>query len=149
MSFFLPSRLIDFEYFGDDPDPDYEREAKPYQKDIDFAFFAANFGYSKTDYESLTMREKLFIYKAWENRQAAMLADMYNAVFAAVYNVNRGKNRPALKPLKKRAAVKADRQIITKNMNIIKQVETREGHGWIKAIYEANGLTPPERRKDG
>ena len=59
---------------------------------MDFAFFAANFGYSKADYDSLTPREINFLYKAWENRVIADSYHLYNAVFTAVYNVNRPKD---------------------------------------------------------
>lgn len=149
MSFFLPSRLIEFEYFDGESDEDYEKEAKPYQSDIDFAFFAANFGYSKTDYEMLTQKEKIFIYKAWENRQAAMVMNIYNAVFTAFYNVNRRKNKPALKPLKKKSRHRTDIKTVKNNIKIVKQAEKEEGNEWIRTIYRANGLKPPERRKNG
>lgn len=55
MPFFLPRRLIEFEYFSsDEADQEYMEIAEPYQKDIDFAFFVVNFGYSRSDYDALT-----------------------------------------------------------------------------------------------
>lgn len=68
---------------------------------MDFAFFVANFGYSRTDYDALTRKEKMFIYKAWENKLVADSTHLYNAVFTAVYNATRQKRKRALKRAKK------------------------------------------------
>ena len=135
MPFFLPRRLIEYEYFSGEPDPDYEKIAKPYQKEIDFAFFAVNFGYSKTDY-----KEKAFIYKAWEEKIVSDSYHVYNAVFTATYNVNRGKNKKALKLWRKAKVRKADMEIIQDNLKIIREVEQKEGTAWIEKIYRANGM---------
>lgn len=140
MPFFLPGRLIEYEYFSGEPDPDYEKIAKPYQKEIDFAFFAVNFGYSKTDYEELTPKEKAFIYKAWEEKIVSDSYHVYNAVFTATYNVNRGKNKKALKLWRKAKVRKADMEIIQDNLKIIREVEQKEGTAWIEKIYRANGM---------
>ena len=140
MPFFLPRRLIEYEYFSGEPDPDYEKIAKPYQKEIDFAFFAVNFGYSKTDYEELTPKEKAFIYKAWEEKIVSDSYHVYNAVFTATYNVNRGKNKKALKLWRKAKVRKADMEIIQDNLKIIREVEQKEGTAWIEKIYRANGI---------
>lgn len=140
MPFFLPRCLIEYEYFSGEPDPDYEKIAKPYQKEIDFAFFAVNFGYSKTDYEELTPKEKAFIYKAWEEKIVSDSYHVYNAVFTATYNVNRGKNKKALKLWRKAKVRKADMEIIQDNLKIIREVEQKEGTAWIEKIYRANGM---------
>lgn len=140
MPFFLPRRLIEYEYFFGEPDPDYEKIAKLYQKEIDFAFFAVNFGYSKTDYEELTPKEKAFIYKAWEEKIVSDSYHVYNAVFTATYNVNRGKNKKALKLWRKAKVRKADMEIIQDNLKIIREVEQKEGTAWIEKIYRANGM---------
>ena len=140
MPCFLPRRLIEYEYFSGEPDPDYEKIAKPYQKEIDFAFFAVNFGYSKTDYEELTPKEKAFIYKAWEEKIVSDSYHVYNAVFTATYNVNRGKNKKALKLWRKAKVRKADMEIIQDNLKIIREVEQKEGTAWIEKIYRANGM---------
>ena len=106
MSFFLPSRLVDLEYLSDDEvDDQYEKIAEPYLEDIDFAFFVVNFGYTKKDYESLTKREKAFIYKAWENKVVSDSYNTYNACFTAFYNANRKKNKRALKLWKKKRQI--------------------------------------------
>ena len=86
MSFFLPGRLIDLEYLKGDSDPEYEKIAEPYRNDMDFAFFAVNLGYSKSDYEELTPREVVFIRKAWEEKLVSDNTLMRNAVLNAVSN---------------------------------------------------------------
>ena len=99
----MPNTLIDFEYFGGSLPTKKEQEiAKPYQREIDFAFFVANFGYSKADYDAITPKEKAFIYKAWENKTISDSYLLYNAVFTAVYNANRPKRKKPLKLWKKR-----------------------------------------------
>ena len=140
LPFFLPKRLIEYEYFSAEQDEEYDRMAEPYQKEIDFAFFAVNFGYSKSDYEELTPRERLFIYKAWENKTVSDSYHVYNAVFTATYNVNRKKNKRALKLWKKVKMKRADIEVISENMKVIKEVEQKEGLSWVDEIYRANGF---------
>ena len=90
LPFFLPRRLIEFEYFSnDEADQEYMEIAEPYQKDIDFAFFVVNFGYSRSEYDALTPREIAFIRKAWESKMVADSYNMYNAAFTAYFNANR------------------------------------------------------------
>ena len=149
MPFFLPGRLINLEYFSGEPDPDYDRIAKPYQKEIDFAFFAANFGYSKGDYESLTRRERAFLYKAWEDREVFRTTMLYNAVYTATYNVNRKKNKRALKLWRRGQVQMADKEIAEENLKIALEVEEKEGKNWVNLVYQKNGLKKPERRGHG
>ncbi len=147
MPFFLPSRLVDFEYFGGgEPDDEYEKEAKNYRNDIDFAFFVANFGYSKSEYNELTPRERAFIYKAWENKVISDTTNIYNAVYTATYNVNRPKRKKALKLFKKRSTHKVNEEVVRDNLNVVKQVEKEEGISWIDLIYKKNGLNKPKKR---
>ena len=147
MPFFLPGSLISFDYFDSDPDPEFEKLAKPYRNDMDFAFFAANFGYSKRDYESLTQKERAFLYKAWEDRLVLQTSLIYNAVFKATYNVNRPKRKRALKLWTKKRVRKANMEQIVENMAIINEVEAREGKGWVDLIYEKNGLKRPGKEE--
>lgn len=119
--------------------------AEPYRKDMDFAFFAVNFGYSKSDYEALTNREKAFIYKAWESKIVSDTTFMYNSVFTAVYNANRPKRKRALKLWNKPKVRKADMETIHSNMEMIREIEEKE-HNWIQAVYRANNLPVPKKR---
>lgn len=114
--------------------------AEPYRRDIDFAFFAVNLGYSKKDYEELTPREIFFIRKAWEDKLVTDSYMTYNAVFTATYNVNRKKNKKALKLWKKSKVQKADIETVHDNLKIVNEVEDKEGKGWIDRILEANGM---------
>lgn len=145
MPFFLPGRLIEFEYFTSESDPEYDRLAEPYQKEIDFAFFAVNFGYSKSDYEALTPREKSFIYKAWENKCVADSYHEYNAMFTATYNANRPKRKRALKLWKESKVKKADMDIVQENIRIINEVNQKEGREWVYKIYEQLGINLPSK----
>lgn len=73
---------------------------------------------------------------------------MYNAVFTATYNVKRKKNKRALKLWRKVRTRKADMEVIHDNLAVIREVEAKEGKGWIDVIYQKNGLKKPERRQE-
>ena len=91
----------------------------------------------------------MFIYKAWENKIVSDSYNIYNAVFTATYNVNRKKNKRALKLWRKISVRKADMEVIHDNLTVIKEVEKKEGYSWVDAIYKANGLQKPQHRKGG
>lgn len=144
--FFLPSRLVEFEYLSGEPDPEYSEVAEPYKDTLEFAFFAANFGYSKKDYEELTPAEKAILKKAWEDKIVSDSYAIYNAVYTATYNVNRKKGKKALKLFKKnRKAHKVDTQKARNDMQTILEIEEKEGKGWVDRVYKAAGL---KRRKE-
>lgn len=149
LSFFLPSRLIEFEYFQSEPDPEYDRIAEPYLKEIDFAFFAVNFGYSKSDYEELTPKERAFIYKAWENKIVSDSYHEYNAMFTATYNANRPKRKRALKLWKKSKVRHADMEAIADNLQVIREVDKKEGNAWVSRIYEKLGIPVLKKGAEG
>lgn len=140
MPFFLPKRLIEFEYLNISEDSDeYIKEAEPYRKDMDFAFFAVNFGFSKSEYEELTPREINFLYKAYENRMVSQSYMLYNAVFTAMYNVNRPKNRRMLKLFHKQKTQKADMQVVEDNMRIVEETDINDGN-WLERLYRESGI---------
>lgn len=112
--------------------------AKPYLQDMDFAFFAVNFGYSKRDYLELTDTERMFIYKAYENKTVSWTTLVRDAVFNAVGNALRKKNKRFQKLWKKRTK-KVDRDVIRETTNTIIDIEKGE-KGWIDLIYKANGM---------
>lgn len=143
MSFFLPRRLIELEYLKSDaPDIEYNKEAEPYSKELDFAFFVVNFNYTKAAYNALTMREKAFIYKAWEDKQVCETSLINKAVSNAVSNVLRKKNSKAI-PLWKRKPRKGNTENGKRLISEIKKIEKSQGTSWIDKIYKANGM---ERR---
>lgn len=148
MPFFLPGRLVSLEYLKSDPDPEYDKLAKPYQKDIDFAFFAVNFGYSKKDYNELTPREAIFIRKAWEDKLVSDNTLMRNAVLNAVSNALRKKNA-RFRNLWKKAARPIDKNLAEENLKVVQEVEEKEGKGWIEKILRANGFARRKKVEHG
>lgn len=140
MLFPVPKELVEFEYLGSDEiDKDYDELAKDYSKEIDFAFFVVNFGYTKSDYEQLTLTEKLFIYKAYENKMIGDNTLLRNAVLNATVNANRKKGKKFIELFKKKSK-KLDREKIEQDINIVKEVEEKEGNYWIEKLYIANGM---------
>lgn len=141
---------MELEYLGnDDSDSEYVKKTKPYQKEMDFAFFAVNLGYSKLDYEALTPTEKAFIYKAWENKLISDASLMYNAMFTALYNVNRPKNKKALKLWRKSKTHRTNEEEIRCNYAVALEADRNDGDQWVKRVYTANNLRLPERSKCG
>lgn len=122
--------------------------AKDYQKEIDFAFFAVNFGYSKSDYETLTPREKVFIYKAWENKVVSDSQMLSNAVSNAVSNSLRKKGKKAV-PLWKKQPKRLDKETAKENLNLVTELENKEGKTWVDLIYQANGIDRNKVMKRG
>ncbi len=122
-----------------EPDPEYEKIAEPYRKDIDFAFFAVNFGYSRKDYEDLTPREALFIRKAWEDKLVSDNTLMRNAVLNAVSNALRKKNA-RFRELWKKVQAPVDMESAKENMRIVSEIEEKEGKNWVDKILQANGI---------
>lgn len=119
--------------------------AKPYQEQIDFAFFVVNFGYTKADYMALSETEKLFIRKAWEDHTVSWSTLVRDAVFNGVGNALRKKGKRFQKLWKKRNR-KADKDVIRENTKTIMEIEEHE-KGWIDRIYQANGKKKPDRKK--
>lgn len=121
--------------------------AEPFREEIDFAFFAVNFGYSKRDYLELTDTERMFIYKAYENKEVSWSTLVRDAVFNAVGNALRKKNKKFQKLWKKRSK-KADKELIRETTVTIMEIEQKE-KGWIDRIYKANGMKKPRRNRKG
>lgn len=148
MSFFLPSQLIELEYFGNESseiDNSYNNLAKGYERDIDFAFFFVNFGTSKHDYMQLTKREKLFIMKAWEEKEVRESTFLRNAVMNAVSNAMRSKKEP-FRELWTKKQKPVDKEVVEVNMSVIEETTKKEEFDWVAEIYKANGFNKPTER---
>lgn len=65
---------------------------------------------------------------------------VYNAAFAAFYNVNRPKRKKPLNPLKRRAMHAVDREQIINGAEAVQKIEEKNGKSWVDKIYKANGL---------
>ena len=150
MPFFLPRRLVDFEYLGgssDSIDAEYDRLASQYHKDIDFAFHFVNFGTTKSEFLELTKREKAFIKKAWEDKQVREGELMRNAVLNAVNNAMRKKSAKFV-DLWKRKQQPADMEIVEAHLEIINKNIADEGKSWVDLVYQANNMTKPSEGVD-
>lgn len=112
-----------------------------YSEVQDFAFFAVNFGYSKTEYMSLTRKEKLFLVRAYEDKLVADSDILCAAVANAVANVFRKKNQRPRK-LWKIQPKQADSQERQEYMAIARRIESemtsQDGTDWVEKIYQAN-----------
>lgn len=149
MPFFIPSRLIEFEYLGgENYDEEYNLLAKDYQNEIDFAFFAVNLHYSKKDYEDLTPKEKVFILKAWENKVISDSLFMRNAVLNAITNAYRKKGKKFI-PLFKKKSRKINIDIAKDNLRLINKLEAKNDKRWVDLIYKSNGLKLYKAKKEG
>ena len=118
--------------------------AEPYRDVMDFAFFAVNFGYSRKEYNSLTLTEKLFIYRAWEDKVVSDSTLLRDAVLNAVSNALRKKGKK-FQPLWKKNQAPVDKEAARDNLEIVEEVEAKEGKGWIDEIYRKSGLKKPGR----
>lgn len=131
MSFFIPVRLITPEYFKSD---NSKEKQSPYSDYMDFAFFAVNFGYSRADYDALTLTEKAFIIKAYETKIVNDSTFIRNAVLNAVNNAFRKKGKQFIKLWKKQGAIEKDE--VDNALHIVKENEKAEGKDWIALIYK-------------
>ena len=128
-------------------DSEYDTEAEQYQNDIDFAFFFVNFGTSKSEYLDLTRREKAFIIKAWEDKLIRETTYNRNATLNAVSNALRKKSARFVE-LWKKAQQPVDIEMVATHLEIIERVEEADGKSWVDAIYKANGMKKPKRRRE-
>lgn len=107
---------------------------------MDFAFYAVHFHYSRSEYEALTPRQKIFIMKEWENYLVSSTTHIRNAVQNGFYNVNRPKRKRYL-PLWKKVNKKIENKDEFKRITaLIQKNEDETGKGWVEAIYKANGM---------
>lgn len=144
MPFSLPGRLVGLEYLASDADPEYAKLAESYQDDIDFAFFVANFGWTRDDYLDITPRQKAFIMKAFEDR-VVRDTNLQNMAFGnALANLYRKKHAPAI-PLWQKPSAPADIERARANIEVVLEMEKRDGKGWIDKIYKANRLSRTRR----
>lgn len=112
---------------------------------IDFAFFVANFGYSKRDYNELTEVDKAFIRKAYENKVVTESTLIRDAVLNAIANYHRKRGKSFMKLWKKKPK-KTDRIKVADDLKLVTEIEAKET-GWIDKIYAANGWKKPKRKK--
>lgn len=103
-----------------------------------------NFGYTKADYEALTPAEKLFIRKAYEDKTVGDSTLFQKAVEVAVGNVMRKKGKRPVQLWEKQQRP-ADKAVVQKQIEIVNEVEEKNGKNWVQAIYQAAGIKMPEK----
>lgn len=113
-------------------------EAKEYHRLIDFAFFVANFNYTKAQYDALTSVEKLFIRKAWENKQVLETSLINNAMVNALGNLHRKKGKKWIR-LWNPKPKQTNREAQQDNLALIEQMEKEQGKGWVELLYKSIG----------
>lgn len=111
-----------------------DEEAEQYAASLDFAFFAVNYGYSKSDYWELTPKDKLFIAKAQEDKVVRETTLTRNAVLNAVNNALRQKGKPFVE-LWQEPAPMIDTERAQADMAALQAVEDRDGKDWVARIY--------------
>lgn len=126
------------------PEDNRKKEiAKPYQDDLDLAFFVVNFGYSKGEYLQLTDREKLFIKKEFERKTISDATYIRDSVFNAVSNALRKKGSKFQELFKKKQS-KVDVEFNEHALDVVLEIEEIEGKSWVEKIYAANNLPVPK-----
>ena len=148
MPFFLPRQLVEFEYFGNsegEVDESYQALTEGYERDIDFAFFFVNFGTSKKDFMELTKRDKVFIRKAWEEKEVRESTFLRNAVMNAVSNAMRDRKQP-FRELWTKKNQPANFEIIEVNLETIEESNQNDKFDWVAEVYKANGFNKPTER---
>lgn len=110
-----------------------------------FAFFVVNFGYTKTDYNQLTELEKSFIYKAYETREVHFFTFLRNAMYNALVNSKRRKNKRFVELFKKKQP-KVDKNFNKTATQTILAVEEKEGKSWVDKVYAKLGKKKPLKK---
>jgi len=118
--------------------------AKPFQREMELAFFVVEIGMTKSEYEQLTETEKLFIRKRYEQKFINETTWMRNATLNAINNAFRKKNKKFIDLFPKKQK-KADKEYNEKAIKTILKMEEKNGKGWVAKIYRANGIKPPKK----
>lgn len=97
-----------------------------------------NFGYTKDEFDQLTIREKAFIYKAWEDKKVRDTVLINKAVLNAIVNTRKKKHRRWI-PLWTKPPRREENEEM--RARLVKLVETSktENKSWVDRIYAANG----------
>lgn len=122
-----------------------EKLARSFTYEQGLAFFVVNFNYSKEEYDALTDREKLFIYKAYETKIVSETTHMRNAVMNAVANAMRKKGKKPYELFTKKQE-KVDVEFTENALEVIQDIESTEGKSWVDLIYVKNGMRKPTQK---
>lgn len=100
---------------------------------MDFAFFAVNFGYSKSDYNELTPREKEFILKAYETKTVRESTLFRDCIYNAINNALRKKGKSFKKLWHKISQLMSEEEY-EDNLDAIYETEAKEGKSWVAEL---------------
>lgn len=92
---------------------------------------------------ALTEVEKAFIRKEFERKTITDATYLRDSVLNAVSNAMRKKGSK-FQELFKRKQAKADVEFNEQAIDVVMEVEDRDGKSWVDQIYHANGLRTPK-----
>lgn len=92
----------------------------------------------------LTKREKIFIRKAWEEKEVRESTFMRNAVMNAVANAMRDKKAP-FRDLWKKKQKPVDLDEVEVNLDVVEESNKADGFDWVAEVYKANGFNKPTK----
>ena len=118
--------------------------AKPYQYEMDLAFFIVQLGMSKNDFDQLTEKEKLFIRKEYENKFLHDTTWFRNAALNAIGNANRKKGKKFIDLFPKKAH-RVDKDYNDNAVKNVLDIEKKKGKSWVEKIFKANNRTFPKK----
>ncbi|RDW17066.1 phenylalanine racemase [Oceanobacillus arenosus] len=98
---------------------------------------------SRSEFDLLTEKEKLFIRKEHENKFISDTTWLRNAVHNAELNANRKKSKKFIDLFPKKQ--KADKEYNKNSIKNILAMEEEKGKGWVALIYKANGMPTPKK----
>lgn len=92
----------------------------------------------------LTKREKIFIRKAWEEKEVRESTFMRNAVMNAVANAMRDKKAP-FRDLWKKKQKPVDFEEVEVSLDVVEESNKADGFDWVAEVYKANGFNKPSK----
>lgn len=96
---------------------------------------------SRTEFDMLTEKEKMFIRKEHENKFISDTTWMRNALLNAEANINRKKNKRFIDLFPKKG--KADKEYNENAVKNMLEMEETKGKSWVDLVYKANGMKKP------
>lgn len=122
--------------------------ARDFSYERDLAFFVVQVGMSRTEFDLLTEKEKMFIRKEHENKFIHDTTWLRNAVLNAEANINRKKGKKFIELFLKKTR-KADKDYNDNAITNILEMEEQKGKGWVDRVYQANGMKKPRTKERG
>lgn len=134
--------MTDYEYFDNSKSKTpaalaKQKKAILFSYEREFAFFSVNFGMARADFESLTEVEKLFFYKEYETKQVTFFTYARNSVLNGVINAMKKKTAKFVELFKKKQA-KVDKGFNQKAVEVVNEIEKRDGKSWVQKIFKEN-----------